>query len=221
MFHAKNYFYWRNGQPWYGVRVRATAGASLLLALLAVGAFAWWAYARDGWAALGLWVLGIGSVGRLRACYQHWLQVAQLHHARLKAGQAALQQANAQLQQECERKVNHYLQEVTEARLKLWQVHDVWARKGDQIARQLLQAEVGTQGEFYIVLQQVREVYPEFAQRADNALAQRKISKLVWQIAYCLRLGMAPREVAVILPTTNRSVSSQACRLRNLGLLPR
>lgn len=113
-----------------------------------------------------------------------------------------------------------YLQEFTNIATRL---HKVWeALENEDIgqAKVLLDAEIHHKNKFWVIQRQVQALYPDFVIKLDQARKEGKITKLLWQIGYCLQLGMSPKEVAWTLATTSRSVSSQGSTLRRMGLLP-
>jgi predicted phage tail protein len=130
-----------------------------------------------------------------------------------------LKQANELIKQERDEKVKIYLQEATDAVNKLQQIRDTLATKGADTAQKMLNAEINTAGEISLIREKVRNEYPEFVEQLDQALMDKKISKLMWQVGHCLKLNMTPVEIAGILPTTNRSVSVHGSKLRKLGIL--
>jgi len=115
--------------------------------------------------------------------------------------------------------LENYLQEYNGMIARLYEIRAALEAKDFEGAKELVNTEINLKGEFKVIQQKVQMLYPEFVIVADAALRERKITKLLWQIAYCLRLGMTPLEVAKVLPTTNRSVSSQGSMLRRLGIL--
>jgi hypothetical protein len=117
--------------------------------------------------------------------------------------------------------LNHYtaIQEWTDSVIRLYEIREALERNEIAQAKTLVEAEIHAKGKFVAVQQRVQALYPDFVTLIDATLNQGKISQLVWQIGYCLKLGMAPVEAAKILNTTNRSVSVMACKLRKLGVL--
>ncbi|EAY24063.1 triple tyrosine motif-containing protein [Microscilla marina] len=130
-----------------------------------------------------------------------------------------LKQANERIQREKDEKVKIYLQEATETANKLQQVRNTLAKEGSDEAQKILKQAISGVDEFVIIREKVRQEYPDFTERIDQALIDKKITKLVWQVGYCLKLGMLPAEVAEVLPTNNRSVSTHGSNLRRLGIL--
>lgn len=112
-----------------------------------------------------------------------------------------------------------YLQEFNSIIARLYEVREALETENIEQAKELIDTEINSKGKFGVIQQKVQTLYPEFVVAIDQALEERKISMLVWQVGYCLKLGMTPVEVAKVLPTTNRSVSVQGSKLRKLGIL--
>ena len=140
----------------------------------------------------------------------------------LETTNEALMNANTQIQKEKDEKVKLYLQEAAEATNKLQEIRQTLANQGAEMVDKMLNKEIKAASEFVIIRDKVRKEFPDFAQKIDQARTDddKKITPLMWQVAHCLMLGLTPIEVAEILPTTNRSVSSQGSILRRMGLLP-
>ena len=138
---------------------------------------------------------------------------------KLKATNEALEQANALIQKERDEKVKIYLQEATEATHKLQEIQETLAQRGPDITQKLLTNEINTAGELSIIQEKVRNEFPGFADEIDKALADKKITKVIWQVGYCLKFGRSPAEIAKILPISNRTVSVYGSKLRKLGVL--
>lgn len=191
----------------------------------------WWAYLMYGLVAIG--ILTGGSVGysrfrtrQIRRRNQELEKVVterteeiRTQQEELKTTNEELVKANKRIQEERDEKVKIYLQEATEATSKLQEIRDTLAEKGAETTEKMLSAEINTAGEFVIIRDKVRKEFPDFAEQIDQALADKKITKLLWQVGHCLKLGMSPLEVAEVLPTTNRSVSVHGTKLRKLGIL--
>lgn len=112
-----------------------------------------------------------------------------------------------------------YLQEFNSIIARLYEVREALETENIEQAKELIDTEINSKGKFGVIQQKVQTLYPEFVVAIDQALRKRKITKLLWQVGYCLKLGMTPVEVAKVLPTTNRSVSVQGSKLRRLGIL--
>ena len=124
-----------------------------------------------------------------------------------------LEKANVLIRKDRDQKVKIYLQEATEATSKLQQIQDMFTQKGADVAQKLLTNEINTAGELSIIQEKVRNEFPDFAQEIDKALADAKITKVIWQVGYCLKLGKAPVDIAKILPISNRTVSVYGSKL--------
>lgn len=111
------------------------------------------------------------------------------------------------------------INEWTDSVIRLYEIREALEHNKIERAKTLVEAEIHAKGKFVAVQQRVQRLYPEFVALIDALRDQGNISQLVWQIGYCLKLGMAPVEAAKILNTTNRSVSVMACKLRKLGVL--
>ena len=194
----------------------------------------WWAYTLYGLGALGLLVAG--STGYSRQIRRHNEELEQTVAKRtkeivaqkeaisqqaeeLKSTNDELQNANALIRKDRDEKVKIYLQEATEATSKLQQIQETLMNKGASTTQKLLANEINTAGELSIIQEKVRNEFPDFASEIDKALADKKITKVVWQVGYCLQLGRSPAEIAKILPLSNRTVSVYGSRLRKMGIL--
>ncbi|EAY29880.1 hypothetical protein [Microscilla marina] len=111
------------------------------------------------------------------------------------------------------------VQEWTDSIVRLYEIKEALEKNEVEQAKTLVEAEINSKGKFVAVQQRVQRLYPEFVTTIGEMLDQGKISKLMWQIGYCLQLNMTPLETSKILRTTNRSVSVMACKLRKLGVL--
>ncbi|EAY24062.1 hypothetical protein [Microscilla marina] len=111
------------------------------------------------------------------------------------------------------------IHEWTDSVIRLYEIKEALEKNEVEQAKTLVEAEIYAKGKFAAVQQRVQTLYPEFVTAIAEVLAQGKITKLMWQIGYCIKLGMAPIETAKILNTNNRSVSTLACKLRRLELL--
>jgi len=112
-----------------------------------------------------------------------------------------------------------YLHEFTSTIIRLHEIRAALESEEIEQAKALINAEINVNGKFSVIQQKVKTLYPQFIEVLDQALAEGKITQLVWRVAHCIKLGMAPSEVAKVLPTTSRSVSTQAHRLRRMGIL--
>jgi len=137
----------------------------------------------------------------------------------LKTTNQELTKANTLIKKDRDEKVKIYLQEATEATSKLQQIQETLIQKGAETTQKLLTNEINTAGELSIIQEKVRQEFPVFADEIDKALADKKITKVVWQVGYCLKLGRSPSEISKILPLSNRTVSVYGSKLRKMGVL--
>ncbi|HAS40948.1 MAG TPA: hypothetical protein DCS93_10730 [Microscillaceae bacterium] len=137
----------------------------------------------------------------------------------LKAINDELKKANILIKKDRDEKVKIYLQEATEATNKLQQIQETLTQRGPDIAQKLLTNEINTAGELSIIQEKVRNEFPDFTTEIDKALADKKITKAVWQVGYCLKMGRSPSEISKILPLSNRTVSVYGTKLRKIGVL--
>ncbi|OJJ19042.1 hypothetical protein BKI52_19680 [marine bacterium AO1-C] len=137
----------------------------------------------------------------------------------LKTINDQLKKANVLIKKDRDEKVKIYLQEATEATGKLQQIQETLAQRGPEIAQKLLINEINTAGELSIIQEKVRNEYPDFVAEIDKALADKKITKAIWQVGYCLKLGKSPTDISKILPLSNRTVSVYGSKLRKMGVL--
>ena len=137
----------------------------------------------------------------------------------LKAINDELKKANILIKKDRDEKVKIYLQEVTEATNKLQQIQETLIQRGPDITQKLLINEINTAGELSIIQEKVRNEFPDFATKIDKALAEKKITKVIWQVGYCLKMGRSPSAISKILPLSNRSVSVYGSKLRKIGVL--
>ncbi|OJJ18064.1 hypothetical protein BKI52_29890 [marine bacterium AO1-C] len=198
----------------------------------------WWAYLLYGLGAIGLLVGGSAGYSRVRnrqirarnqeleravterteeilAQKEEITQQAEV----LKATNDELKKANVLIKEERDEKVKIYLQEATEATSKLQQIQETLTQKGAETTQKLLANEINTAGELSIIQEKVRSEFPDFADEIDKALADKKITKAIWQVGYCLKLGRSPADISKILPLSNRTVSVYGTRLRKMGVL--
>ena len=112
-----------------------------------------------------------------------------------------------------------YLKEFTGTIIRLHEIRTALESEEIEQAKALIDAEININGKFSVIQQKAKVTYPEPANKLDQAHQEGKITQLAWQMGYCIILGMTPLEVAKVLPTTNRSVSTQAHKLRKLGVL--
>ena len=146
-------------------------------------------------------------------------QEIEIQTEKLRKTNNELEKANVLTRKDRDQKVKIYLQEATEATSKLQQIQDMFTQKGADVAQKLLTNEINTAGELSIIQEKVRNEFPDFAQEIDKALADAKITKVIWQVGYCLKLGKAPVDIAKILPISNRTVSVYGSKLRKMGVL--
>jgi len=146
-------------------------------------------------------------------------QEIEIQTEELKTINNELTKANALIKKDRDEKVKIYLQEATEATGKLQQIQEAFVQRGPEIAQKLLANEINTSGELSIIQEKVRPEFPEFSDTIDKALVDKKITKVMWQVGYCLKLGKLPAEIAKILPISNRTVSVYGTKLRKMGVL--
>jgi len=115
--------------------------------------------------------------------------------------------------------IEAYLQELTSMMARLYEIQAALETEDIEKAKYLIAAEITLKAEFSVVQQKVNTLFPEFVVLLNQALEEGEITKLMWQVGYCLKLGMTPLETSKVLPTTNRSVSVQATKLRKMGIL--
>ena len=137
----------------------------------------------------------------------------------LKITNQELTKANTLIKKDRDEKVKIYLQEATEATSKLQQIQETLTQKGAETTQKLLSNEINTAGELSIIQEKVRQEFPAFANEIDKALADKKITKVIWQVGYCLKLGRSPSDISKILPLSNRTVSVYGSKLRKIGVL--
>ena len=205
----------------------------------------WWAYTLYSLAILGLLVGGSMGYSRLRTRQirrrnQELEQVVEVRTEEIRAKNEEITQQNEEITQQSEElkatndklkkanelirkdrdeKVKIYLQEATEATTKLQEIQETFTRKGPDFAQKLLKNEINTAGELSIIQEKVRNEFPDFVDAIDKALADKTITKITWQVGYCLKFGRSPAEIAKILPLSNRTVSVYGTKLRKLGIL--
>ena len=216
MFNVKNYLWLVQTSQQYSKRAR---GAFLLLlgfALLVVVGLGWWAYVHNAWVALSGLVLGSWVYQRLWVYYREWLRLAQSHQSQLTKAHKELLAFNGQVKQECEEKVRIYLQEATEAQVKLQQIQETLIEKGVETTQKLLTNEINIVGELAGIQDKVRREFPDFVHTIDKCLADGKINKTTWQVGYCLKFGKSPAEIAKILPLGRRTISVYGSKLRKI-----
>ena len=205
----------------------------------------WWAYTLYSLAAIGL--LAGGSMGysryRTRQIRQRNEELEQVVEERteeirakneeitqqneaitqqaeeLKVTNDQLKKANILIKKDRDEKVKIYLQEATEATNKLQEIQETFTQRGPDIAQKLLANEINTAGELSSIQEKVRNEFPDFTSEIDKALADKKITKAIWQVGYCLKFGRSPAEIAKILPLSNRTVSVYGTKLRKLDIL--
>ena len=199
----------------------------------------WWAYTLYILTAIGLLVGG--SIGysrfrnrQIRRRNQELEQVVEERTEEIRSQKEEITQqaeelkttneelikANEQIQYERDEKIKVYMQEATDATSKLQEIRQTLAQKGAATADKMLSDEINTASEFVIIRDKVRNEFPDFAEKIDQALADKDITKFLWQVGHCIQLGMTPMDIADVLHTTNRSVSTQGNKLRKKGLLP-
>jgi len=198
----------------------------------------WWAYTFYALSAIGLLLGGSVAYSRyrtrqIRLRNQELEQVVEerteeirakneeitQQSEELKVTNDQLKEANILIKKDRDEKVKIYLQEATEAASKLKQIQETLTQRGPEIAQKLLTNEINTAGELSIIQEKVRGEFPGFASEIDKALADKKITKIIWQVGYCLKLGRSPVEIAKILPLSNRTVSVYGTKLRNMDIL--
>ena len=198
----------------------------------------WWAYTLYGLAGIGLLIGGsvVYSRYRTRQIRQRNEELEQVVEERteeivaqkeeitqqaeeLKVTNEELKKANILIKKDRDEKVKIYLQEATEATHKLQQIQETFTQRGPDIAQKLLANEINTAGELSSIQEKVRNEFPEFANEIDKALADKKITKAIWQVGYCLKFGRSPVEIAKILPLSNRTVSVYGTKLRKMDIL--
>ncbi|WP_299461426.1 triple tyrosine motif-containing protein [uncultured Microscilla sp.] len=130
-----------------------------------------------------------------------------------------LTKANQRLREERDEKVKIYMQEATEAANKLQKVRNTLNEKGIEAVKRMIGNEIEGVDEFAIVREKVHQEFPAFAETIDQAFIDKKVTKLVWQVGHCLKLGMSPMETGETLSISNRSVSVHGTKLRKLGIL--
>ena len=112
-----------------------------------------------------------------------------------------------------------YLQEFSRTNTCLLNIKSALDVDDIETAKNLLHTELHSSGQLAVIQQRVNTLYPEFTRKINQALTEGRITKLLWQVGHCLKLGLAPVDIAKMLPTTNRSVSVQGTTLRRLGIL--
>ena len=115
--------------------------------------------------------------------------------------------------------LDNHLRELTSIIARLREIQAALDAEDYEQAKQLVDAELNLKDQFGSVRQQIQTLHPDFAQLANQALAEGKITKLVWQVGYCLKIKMSPVEIAKVLPLSNRTISVYGTRLRKLGIL--
>jgi len=112
-----------------------------------------------------------------------------------------------------------YLQEFNRTVAQLLKIRAALDTDNVEEAKRLLENEIQASGKFVVIQQRVKALYPDFAAGLDRALQQAKATKLMWQVGYCLKIGMAPLEIAKLLPINNRTVSVYGTKLRKMKVL--
>jgi len=232
----KEYTHLREGTYTFQVRCKNVYGtissvASYTFTILPPWYRTWWAYALYILAVISLLVGGSISYShyRTRQIRQYNEELEQVVERRteeiriqqkeLKNTNEELIKANTLIKKDRDEKVKIYLQEATEAASKLKQIQETLTQRGPEIAQKLLTNEINTAGELSIIQEKVRGEFPDFASEIDKALTDKKITKVIWQVGYCLKLGRSPIEIAKIRPLSNRTVSAYGTKLRKLGIL--
>ena len=146
-------------------------------------------------------------------------QEIEIQTEKLKITNRELKKANIFIKKDRDEKVKIYLQEAMEATNKLQQIHETLTQRGPEIAQKLLTNEINTAGKLTTIQEKVRIEFPGFSEEIDKALVDKKITKVIWQVGYCLKLGKPPTEIAKILPLSNRTVSVYGTKLRKMGVL--
>ena len=240
----KEYTHLREGNYTFQVRCRNIYGIissidSYTFTILPPWYRTWWAYVLYSLMAIGLLVGG--SIGysrfrnrQIRYRNQELERVVKERTEEIRSQKEEITQqaeelkttneelikANEQIQYERDEKIKVYMQEATDATSKLQEIRQTLAQKGAATADKMLSDEINTASEFVIIRDKVRNEFPDFAEKIDQALADKDITKFLWQVGHCIQLGMTPMDIADVLHTTNRSVSTQGNKLRKKGLLP-
>jgi len=112
-----------------------------------------------------------------------------------------------------------YLQEFNRITTQLLKIKEALDTDNVEEAKLLLENEIYASGKFMVIQQRVKALYPDFVVILDQALQEDKTTKLMWQVGYCLKIGMTPIEISKLLPISNRTVSVYGTKLRKMNIL--